>query len=55
VRDYERQIIVGMLRKYRRVNQVAQALGMARSTLYRKFAELNINQSEFTGTTADAD
>ncbi|ABM97372.1 sigma-54-dependent Fis family transcriptional regulator [Methylibium petroleiphilum] len=49
VRDYERQIIVGMLRKYRKVNQVAQALGIARSTLYRKFAELNINQSEFTG------
>lgn len=49
VRDYERQIIVGMLRKYRKVNQVAHALGMARSTLYRKFAELGIDQSEFTG------
>ncbi len=55
LRDYERQIIVGMLRKYRRVNQVAQALGMARSTLYRKFTELDINQSEFTGTPADPD
>jgi transcriptional regulator of acetoin/glycerol metabolism len=48
VRDYERQLIVGMLRKYRKVNHVAKALGIARSTLYRKFAELNIAQSDFT-------
>ena len=48
VRDYERQLILGLLRKYRKVNHVASALGIARSTLYRKFAELNIDQSEFT-------
>jgi len=53
LRDYERQIIVGMLRKYRRVSQVAHVLGLARSTLYRRFAELQINQSEFTGSTTD--
>ena len=53
IRDYERQIIIGMLRKYRKVNQVAHALGIARSTLYRKFAELNIHQSEFTGAAAE--
>jgi sigma-54 dependent transcriptional regulator, acetoin dehydrogenase operon transcriptional activator AcoR len=48
VRDYERQIIIGMLRKYRKANQVARALGVARSTLYRKFADLNIDPSDFT-------
>jgi len=48
VRDYERQLIVGMLRKYRKVNYVAKALGIARSTLYRKFEELDIDQSQFT-------
>jgi len=55
LRNYERQIIVGMLRKYRKVNKVAHVLGLARSTLYRKFAELNINQSEFIGSTTDVD
>jgi len=55
LRDYERQIIVGMLRKYRKVNKVAHVLGLARSTLYRKFAELNIDQSEFIGSTTDVD
>ena len=55
LRDYERQIIVGMLRKYRKVNKVAHMLGLARSTLYRKFAELNIDQSEFIGSTTDVD
>lgn len=49
VREYERQIIVGMLRKFRKVNQVAQALGMARSTLYRKFGELDIRPADHTG------
>ncbi|WP_022980724.1 sigma-54-dependent Fis family transcriptional regulator [Ideonella sp. B508-1] len=49
VRDYERQLIVGMLRKYRNVSQVAHALGLARSTLYRKFAELGIQQAEVLG------
>jgi len=47
VRAYERQLIVGMLRKYRKANYVAKALGIARSTLYRKFAELNIDQAQF--------
>ena len=46
--DYERQLIVGMLRKYRKVNHAAKALGIARSTLYKKFAELNIDHSQFT-------
>ena len=55
VRNYERQIIIGMLRKYRKVNQVAQALGIARSTLYRKFAELDINQSDFTAAGLEQD
>lgn len=51
-REYERQLIIGMLQKYRKINHVAKALGIARSTLYRKFAELDIDQSLFTG--ADA-
>ena len=34
---------------------LAHVLGLARSTLYRKFAELNINQSEFIGSTTDVD
>jgi transcriptional regulator with PAS, ATPase and Fis domain len=48
VRDYERQLIVGVLRKYRKVNSAAKALGIARSTLYRKFDELDIDQGQFT-------
>ncbi|NLY63952.1 MAG: sigma-54-dependent Fis family transcriptional regulator [Alcaligenaceae bacterium] len=44
--DYERQLIIGLLRKYRKVNHVAKVLGLARSTLYRKFAELGIDQRE---------
>jgi transcriptional regulator with PAS, ATPase and Fis domain len=55
VRDYERQLIIGMLRKYRKANQVAQLLGLARSTLYRKFAELGIQPGDFTGGPADAE
>lgn len=51
-REYERQLIIGMLQKYCKINHVAKALGIARSTLYRKFAELDIDQSLFTG--ADA-
>lgn len=47
-RAYERQLVVGLLRKYRKVNAVAKALGIARSTLYRKFAELGIDQNQFT-------
>lgn len=47
-RDYERQLIVGMLRKYRKVNHAARAMGIARSTLYRKFTELEIDPTEFT-------
>lgn len=46
--DYERQLIVGMLRKYRKVNHAARAMGIARSTLYRKFAELGIEPAQFT-------
>lgn len=47
--EYERQLIIGMLRKYRKVNHAAKALGLARSTLYRKFVEFGIDQREFTG------
>jgi transcriptional regulator of acetoin/glycerol metabolism len=53
-RAYERQLVVGMLRKYRKVNAVAKALGIARSTLYRKFTELGIDQSQFTSGVDDA-
>ena len=55
VRAYERQIIVSMLRKHRKANRVAIVLGIARSTLYRKFAELDINPAEFTGAGAGPD
>ncbi len=51
--DYERQLIVGTLRRYRKVNHTARALGLARSTLYRKFAELGIDQREFTNDLPD--
>lgn len=46
-RAYERQLVVGLLRKYGKVNAVAKALGIARSTLYRKFAELGVDQSQY--------
>ena len=49
VREYERRLIISMLRKYRKANHVASKLGVARSTLYRKFAELDINPKDFTG------
>jgi sigma-54 dependent transcriptional regulator, acetoin dehydrogenase operon transcriptional activator AcoR len=52
-RDYERQLIVGMLRKYRKVNHAARAMGIARSTLYRKFAELEIDPAQFTSGTVE--
>ncbi|BDB30289.1 MULTISPECIES: sigma-54-dependent Fis family transcriptional regulator [Cupriavidus] len=48
MQDYERQLIIGMLRKYRKANYAAKALGIARSTLYRKFAELNIDPGQYT-------
>ncbi len=54
LRDYERQLIVGMLRRYRRANRVAQELGIARSTLYRKFDELGIRPAEHTAEDASA-
>jgi DNA-binding NtrC family response regulator len=37
-----------MLRKYRKVNHAARAMGIASSTLYRKFAELEIDPSQIT-------
>jgi transcriptional regulator with PAS, ATPase and Fis domain len=46
LRDHERQLIIGMLRKYRQASRVASALGVARSTLYRKFAELGIHPAD---------
>lgn len=49
VRDYERRLIISMLRKYRRANRVASVLGIARSTLYRKFSEFGIHPAAFTG------
>jgi sigma-54 dependent transcriptional regulator, acetoin dehydrogenase operon transcriptional activator AcoR len=47
VRDCERQLIIGLLRRHRNIRLVANALGVARSTLYRKFAELDIHQADF--------
>jgi sigma-54 dependent transcriptional regulator, acetoin dehydrogenase operon transcriptional activator AcoR len=47
VREFERQLIIGLLGKHRNIRQVALALGVARSTLYRKFAELHIHQADF--------
>jgi sigma-54 dependent transcriptional regulator, acetoin dehydrogenase operon transcriptional activator AcoR len=44
---YERKIIISALRKYKKVNRAARALNMARSTLYRKFEQLEINQSDY--------
>jgi transcriptional regulator with PAS, ATPase and Fis domain len=52
-KDYERQLIIGMLKKYRKVNHVARAVGLARSTLYRKFAELGIDQRGFASGALD--
>ena len=49
VRAYERQLVIDVLRRVPHVNQAAGALGIARSTLYRKFAELGIRQAEFVG------
>ncbi|MFT4103431.1 MAG: hypothetical protein QM674_20870 [Burkholderiaceae bacterium] len=37
-----------MLRKYRKATDVARVLGMARSTLYRRFADLQIDPKAFT-------
>lgn len=51
--EYERQLIIGLLRKYRKVNHVAKALGIARSTLYRKFEALGIEQREYADETSD--
>jgi len=51
--EYERQLIIGLLRKYRKVNHVAKALGIARSTLYRKFEALGIEQREYADETPD--
>ncbi len=43
----DRPTIITLLRKYRKANRVATVLGIARSTLYRKFAEFGINPSDF--------
>ena len=55
VRDFERQLIIGLLGKHRTIRQVALALGVARSTLYRKFAELHIHQADFVHAGLQAD
>lgn len=47
VREYERKVILAALGKYRKVNRVAKELGMSRSTLYRKFEILGIDQRQF--------
>ncbi|MFT3804499.1 MAG: sigma-54-dependent Fis family transcriptional regulator [Burkholderiaceae bacterium] len=46
--DDEREAIIAMLRKYRKATDVARVLGMARSTLYRRFADLQIDPKAFT-------
>ncbi len=43
VRQFERKLIVDLLREHRNVRRVAQMMGVARSTLYRKFADLRID------------
>jgi len=45
--EHERQVIIQALHKYRKVNRVARELGIARSTLYKKFLALGIDQSEY--------
>jgi len=45
--DHERHIIICALHKFRKVNRVAKELGIARSTLYKKFSALGIDQSEY--------
>ena len=45
--DHERQVIICALHKFRKVNRVAKELGIARSTLYKKFTALGIDQSEY--------
>ncbi|MBI2312622.1 MAG: sigma-54-dependent Fis family transcriptional regulator [Betaproteobacteria bacterium] len=47
LRDYERKVILAALDKYRKVSRVARELGMSRSTLYRKFEALGIDQRQF--------
>jgi sigma-54 dependent transcriptional regulator, acetoin dehydrogenase operon transcriptional activator AcoR len=49
VRAYERTVVIAALRRHHHVNRAADALGIARSTLYRKFAELDIRPSDFVG------
>ena len=50
VRDCERELIIQTLARHPTVRLAADALGMARSTLYRKFSELGIRQGEHLGT-----
>lgn len=47
LRDYERKVILAALDKYRKVNRVARELGISRSTLYRKFESLGIDQRQY--------
>lgn len=47
LRDYERKVILAALDKYRKVNRVARELGISRSTLYRKFDVLGIDQRQY--------
>lgn len=49
VRDYERRLILGLLREHGQASRVAQVLGIARSTLYRKLEELGIRRSDYHG------
>ncbi len=44
VREHERRLILMALRKYKKISLAARALGMSRSTLYRRFEELGIDR-----------
>lgn len=43
IREHERRLILSALKKYKKISLVAGALGISRSTLYRRFEELGID------------
>ena len=47
MRDHERELILSALRKYRSVTRVCSKLGITRSTIYRRFRDLGIDQRRY--------